>query len=885
MRTLPVTLLVVALTTTAAAGRLPSDPQLVLDIREGSFRLCMGWKTPSLVTADGKRKPLHWPKGRDGKDPGPIPVARSWTPPENWTQVEYDDTYWPRTRGPVLIPQSARFGELWKPGNPAEWGLVCLRARFVVKDPTKVMMPKFVLRYYGGAVVYVNGKELQRGHLPKGKIDFWALADPYPIEAYVRPDGRLYGLEDARNREFLDRLAKRVRSIPPKGWLDAVAIPQAMLRKGVNVIAVEVHAAPVHEAQVTAKVAPDGWKEGPCMWPHAGVVECKLTTTASSGLEANVAPSPGIRISTCHPWETLYAFDYSHPFDELKPLSLVGARNGRFSARILVSSREAIRGLAVTSSALAHDGGGELPAEAVRIRYAEPANPRGRESVGWRRWPHFDRLLDTVPDEVRATPMKIRGRNLQPVPTALVPVWVTVRVPPDAAPGSYAGKVTVRAEGFGPLDVPVRLKVHDWRIPAPKDFRLSSNIYQSPASVALYYDVPMWSDKHFELMAKSFEVLAGVGSRIVVVPLIIRAPNINNPEAMVRWIRQPDGSYKYDFSLMERYLDLYEKTVGKPRVLAIYHGGFEGRKNEAKPPKTTLLNPKTGELGEVQVPPYATDENRKFWVPVFAELRKRLETRGWYDVALVGHVSYCWAPTKETCEIYKSMWSDGKWISSCHGYRSNFHGMPVLCNEWIWGSGRLYNPDGLRSQGRSYPSPWRKRRAGQPILDLKIPRGALRDHHPVPAYRAGPEGMMQHDLHGFGRLGGDFWPVRRGKTGRRVHLCDRGCALGHAINVISFISPGPDGAVCNERVEAFRGGTQVAEAVAWLREMQVQNKVTGELAGRVEAFLDLRARHYVRVGYQTSQHWRAFASCGRADLNDRLYALAAEVSKAIGAGK
>ena len=90
----------------ATAGRLPNDPPLVLDIHEGSFRLCMGWKTPTLITEAGTLKPLLWPKARGRDEQTAIPVQHSWYPPANWKELDFDDTYWPRTRGPVLIPQS-----------------------------------------------------------------------------------------------------------------------------------------------------------------------------------------------------------------------------------------------------------------------------------------------------------------------------------------------------------------------------------------------------------------------------------------------------------------------------------------------------------------------------------------------------------------------------------------------------------------------------------------------------------------------------------------------------------------------------------------------------------------------------------------------------------
>jgi len=58
-----------------------------------------------------------------------------------------------------------------------------------------------------------------------------------------------------------------------------------------------------------------------------------------------------------------------------------------------------------------------------------------------------------------------------------------------------------------------------------------------------------------------------------------------------------------------------------------------------------------------------------------------------------------------------------------------------------------------------------------------------------------------------------------------------------------------------------------------------QKKVSGGLAERAEQFLLDRARHYVRVGYQTRQHWLAMGSSGYHVRDARLYALAAEIAK------
>ncbi|MFO7898606.1 MAG: hypothetical protein R6V58_06060 [Planctomycetota bacterium] len=872
--------LVLALAGPAWGGGLPNDPQLVLDLREGSWRMHMGWKTPEIIDDQGNLKKLWWEKTRQNQNPGPVAVRRSWVPPKDWKEPGFDDTYWARARGRVILPQPNRGGKLRSPGNPADWNLICLRGRFRVTDPKRVMLPRVYLHYHGGAVIYVNGEELQRGHLPKGEIEPDTLADPYAKETYVRPDGRLYTLGEENQRDFADfkdRIAKRVRRIPPKGWLDSVAIPNKMLKKGVNVIAIEVHRAPINEVAVTGKEVPGGWKFGYQQWPHAGIVMAKVTVGSPTGLIQNVAPNEGLHVSNEHPWETLYAYDYSHPQPSIRPISLFGAKNGSYSGRLLVSSREDVIGLKVTGTGLTHaDGKGKI--DSVRIRFAEPASP----PVSHRRWPRFDRLLDKVPDVVKAVPMKIHGRKLQPIPTVAVPVWVTVDVPKDAAPGEYSGSVTVEAQYADPLEVPVHLAVCDWALPDTKDFKLNHTMFQSPDSVALYYGIEPWSDEHFERIAKSFRIADQMGSRLIPLSLIIGAPNLQTRESMVRWIPQKDGSYEYDFTVVEKYLDCFQEAVGKPRIIVVYNGGFEGRTNEAKPPDVTTLDPKTGKLGRLTAPNYGTKEYTEFWRPVLHELRARLKKRGWYDVAAIGHISYCWAPTKETAASIKSIWPDGRWMSSCHGYRSRFGGLPVLCNEWIWGCGRMYDPDSESPRYNVYPRPWRKRRSGHRQYDQYISRG-YDENNLLAQSHSYPERQMQRDLHGLGRLGADFWPILNPKSNSRrrqfYYLTDGYAGLGIQTTNIAMTGPGPDGAVWTERGEVFREGVQVAETIVYVRDAIDEKKVTGELAKRAEELLLDRARHMLRQGIGRPNRDRARISGGARERNDKLYAIAAEITK------
>jgi hypothetical protein len=883
-----------------AAAPAAATSVTVLDLEQGSFVGFARWKTPSVVTKDGKIVPLLEAPRKTGKeeDCRPWPVVAADPPPQNWASLDFDRTRsadWPRIRGPFLVAQGASgYGlagtggvTIYMPfGNPTEWGQFLLRGTFRVEDPGAVRDLRLLLHYLGGVVVYVNGRELCRGHLPPGAIDLDTLAERYPEEAYVRPDGQVYRAKDAK--EFAERMSVRVRRLSSGAGKEGHVVPASMLRKGLNVMAIEAHAAPLSEHMYAYSSL-----NGDLMpWPHAGVQEARLV--AAAGVEPKVGPSEAIQLWTSQPMETVEVWHYAHPAARVRPVVMVGARNGTFSGKVVLSSKNAIRDLtASVTDLVAATGDARIPASAIQVRFAEPAHV----PVSWRNsdyWTNlFDRLLSEPPAEVAPRTASFGyGSKVRPA-AAVAPIWLTVRVPADARPGDYRGVLTVEAAGTNRVKyaVPVELAVHDWRIPDYRDFTVHHNLYQSPDSVAQFYKVPMWSEKHFELMGKSLDVLAQVGNKICVVPLVEMGMSINNTQSMVRWIRKPGGAYDHDFSIMERYLDLYAAKCGKPGVLQLYVWETVPPKDKA-PLAVTVLDPATGKIDRLTQPPYGTPENEAFWRPVLTEVRRRLEKRGWFDVAAVSNASYCYAPSKACVTLLKRIWPDGQWISSTHAFATSFPGtsagdaMPVMCNEYVWGSGGpLYDPDQLDRKQGVYPRPWKPGKSGIVLSNVRAGSAmvsALRDGSPLSLYRTTSEAALQGNVRGIGRVGGDFWPVPAAKEGKFQFLCSSygGCSMPE--NTLAMISPGPDGAIFNERMEAFREGVQVAEAIIFLQKAVESGKTDAALAARVEGLLNERARYYLRTRIPSATNRWSIECSNWQERDSRLFALAAETAKTIG---
>ena len=160
------------------------------------------------------------------------------------------------------------------------------------------------------------------------------------------------------------------------------------------------------------------------------------------------------------------------------------------------------------------------------------------------------------------------------LPTA---VWAEIRVPADAEPGEYAVRVRVFASRYGEDEREifarsVPLRVASYVMPEPKKRALYVNLWQHLSSVARHHDVPLWSDAHFAVLEKYAAALAALGQRSVTVcageipwggqGCTADRENPGNlfEYSMIGITKKTDGSFSYDYSVMQRWIDLCAKV-------------------------------------------------------------------------------------------------------------------------------------------------------------------------------------------------------------------------------------------------------------------------------------------------------------------------------------
>lgn len=135
--------------------------------------------------------------------------------------------------------------------------------------------------------------------------------------------------------------------------------------------------------------------------------------------------------------------------------------------------------------------------------------PGASAETGFVRYNPDPDVIDTFPQSLDLQPMNVQ------------PYWLALRVPCDAAPGTYKGTLSVKcgADVAGVLSLTI--KVDSRLMPDPSKWTGVPSIIPNPWSVARYYHqeewkteyTEPWSEKHFEYMRPLMERLSSLGVR------------------------------------------------------------------------------------------------------------------------------------------------------------------------------------------------------------------------------------------------------------------------------------------------------------------------------------------------------------------------------------
>lgn len=283
------------------------------------------------------------------------------------------------------------------------------------------------------------------------------------------------------------------------------------------------------------------------------------------------------------------------------------ARNQRVGAQIVVRASTAERVEGVECSSLRRQGGrGTIPATAFRYAFVE-YHRVGKNSTATPQ----EELARKAPADFPDGLLEETSIALQPEQNQ--PIYVQWQIPENAPAGEYHGTVTVRLQS-GRIEVPVRLTVYNFTF--PERTRLKVTVWMNDGEMAKQHGVEYLSEGFWQLLARTARLMRRYHHHTWV------------PWGTNKAIRGADGKLRFDFSVLDRwvqtYLDAGFEFIELQHVGGREHGQWEDKTFIAYPLRCE--NEATGQTE--WIPP-------EEWLPA---LQEHLRQKGWLERCMI-HVA------------------------------------------------------------------------------------------------------------------------------------------------------------------------------------------------------------------------------------------------------
>lgn len=180
-------------------------------------------------------------------------------------------------------------------------------------------------------------------------------------------------------------------------------------------------------------------------------------------------------------------------------------------------------------------------------------------------FPADDKLSDNV---LRRTaglypdPLLPNQGRVRLIPNQWRSVWVTVRIPENEAPGTTLLRFKAEAHGIrGAGDAEAQTSfILDILEPVLPEQKLIHTEWFHADCIYNHAKCPCWSDRHWELLEAYFKNFTSHGANMLLTPLwtppLDTAPGKERPTVQLLDISKEGDSYTFDFSRLEKWIDL-----------------------------------------------------------------------------------------------------------------------------------------------------------------------------------------------------------------------------------------------------------------------------------------------------------------------------------------
>ena len=143
---------------------------------------------------------------------------------------------------------------------------------------------------------------------------------------------------------------------------------------------------------------------------------------------------------------------------------------------------------------------------------------------------------------------------------ALNSVWVEINIPKDTTAGKYEFKVEFDGGENGSTSSVLEIEVIDAVLP-DEDIYFTQWFHAD--CLANYYNVDVWSDRHFEIVENFVKTARRNGINMILTPVF--TPPLDTAVGGERRTTQlvgvevTESGYKFDFSLLDRWIDMLDR--------------------------------------------------------------------------------------------------------------------------------------------------------------------------------------------------------------------------------------------------------------------------------------------------------------------------------------
>jgi hypothetical protein len=263
-------------------------------------------------------------------------------------------------------------------------------------------------------------------------------------------------------------------------------------------------------------------------------------------------------------------------------LALCAAQGEYVCFQVGLRAEAALKEVTAELSPLRGPGGAELAGAETRWVGLVPVpqdafDPAGAERPdlvpGW----YPDPLLETPPWS---------GAN----PPRSAAVHMTLRVPRGTPAGRYRGRVRVTLAGAVRATLPVSLEVWPFAIPRRPTFHVT-NWFQSDC-VTKWHRCEAWSERHWRLLELYAATMEDYRQDTITTPTFIGNFHNSDPMCLVGTTRAADGSYRFDFRRLERWVRLFDRHGF--RYFEMWHLAAQAHGRTA--PRFAVRDEKTGRV-------------------------------------------------------------------------------------------------------------------------------------------------------------------------------------------------------------------------------------------------------------------------------------------------